>query len=167
MEYLMKNSKQDKLIFTIKPTFEVLTCDFFNLCGATFIITIFLTVFSGIFWGSRDLGIFFTFIFIYYLIIKLFLEFYRKDYEKTKYEFYSNRVECIKTFFGNKRSILKYKEIVQSSLTNSFLQKKYNLGTIIFLTRTGASENSDENKFLIENIKNSKKIYEEVQKLIE
>jgi len=144
-------------------------------------IQLFMTVWAGGFFGGfglfgvkfLDLSLppWFTFVFFGGLaffgipITAYFAK--KKTYAKTKYSFYSDRLEYAEGFWTTENKTIKYKNITEANMRIGVIQKKYGLGTILLSTpATGIQQGKARSGIRILDIENIEKIYNKILELI-
>lgn len=97
------------------------------------------------------------------------------QYKKTKYNFFSNKLEYVDGFFNRVEKELKYTSIREITMKQNLLERLFNIGTIhIFTTASSgyANNNSrhtnmDNNGIRIHCVENVYEQYEKVKRLID
>ena len=83
----------------------------------------------------------------YILVSMIFLYLNKKNFKVTNYKVYADRIELEQGFINHYYTTLNMVDIKEIHLTQNFLQKKFGLGTIIFIT-AGNAENEKSRKLL-------------------
>lgn len=98
-----------------------------------------------------------------------FLTYYakKKTYAKTKYSFYTDRLEYAEGFWAAENKTIKYKNITEANMRKGIIQKKYGLGTIILSTpATGTQQGRARSGIKISDIENVEEVYKKILELI-
>ncbi len=91
----------------------------------------------------------------------------KKTYAKTKYVFYSDRLEYDEGFWTTERKSIKYKNITEANIRRGVVQKMYGLGTIILSTpATGIQRGRARSGIKISDIENAEEVYKKILQLI-
>lgn len=144
-------------------------------------LQLFMTVWAGGFFGgfsmigATAIGLQlprgFTFIFfgaLAFFVVPVFTYFNKKKtYAKTKYVFYSDRLEYDEGFWTTEKKSIKYKDITEANMRRGVIQKRYGLGTIILSTpATGMQRGRARSGIKLSDIENAEEIYRKVLQLI-
>jgi len=94
----------------------------------------------------------------------------KKSVEKTEYMFFQDRVECrvgYAGFFSRQEKFIRYGDIIEVSFQRNMLQRRYGLGTILFLTRAKGGVNQGVQAGAdVSDIENPEAVYGQVKQLI-
>lgn len=175
----------EDLILEIKPKFidyiRMLSLDniAMSVAIASFsIFTGFLTVFLLANINEQALNSFFNLIlcfavnyvvlFLITLKIRVYID--KKNFEVTNYKVYQDRLEFEEGFINHKHTVLKLADIKEIHLTQNFIQRREELGTIKFVT---AANNSypmigiEMSGIAFKDIENSLAVYTKIKQLHE
>ena len=112
--------------------------------------------------------------FVYYMIIfaiflvfsallNLFID--QHNYEATNYKIYNDRIEFEEGFINHKFTTLKIENIKEIHLLQNFIQRKYGVSTIKFIT--SANNGSTNSGISFTDIENAQYIYTKMKQLQE
>ena len=87
----------------------------------------------------------------------------RKQYKCYKYDFYKTKVVYRDSFLNICEKEVKYKFIREVTLMQGFIQRAFNLGTIVLFTN---AESGFANGIRIVNIENPKQVYSQIKETI-
>lgn len=91
----------------------------------------------------------------------------KKTYARTKYLFYSDRLEYAEGFWTAEKKSIKYKDITEANMRKGVIQKRYGLGTIILSTpATGTQQGRSRSGIKISDIENVEEVYKKILNLI-
>lgn len=161
-----KEKIEDKeIVYMVKKTFNYLYMMIHMTQPSTFVIGISLLILSVWFiFKTPYLGII-----ILFLVLTLFgitrlinMIITKKQYEKISYDFYKTKVIFKDEFLNMSKKEIKYKDIKEITMRQTFLQRKFNLGDIIL--RTSAEGYS--NGIVIVDIENVENEYNKIKKII-
>jgi len=169
-----RQRRDNQLLLTLRPKFV-----FLLIIIPVIPFSLFLTIWGGLFFGgffvffnilTGFLGSFccasIVFIIlgpvVYALIVK-------NSYNKTRYDFYTTRLDYFEGFIAIEEKTIRYKNITEVNLRKSFLQRMFGLGTIILSTpATGFSESGRSRSGIkITDIESPDEIYRFVKELVE
>ena len=156
------NSNDNEIKLTVKPTFKfaymmiptTLLWLFFMLMIAL-PITIGEPEVGGIAWG---LGVI-----VLLVILGIIAIFTKAQYKNLTYDFYGSKVIFVDSFFNLSRKEVKYKHIREVTMKESFIQRLFNLGSIVLYTN---AETGVGNGISIVNVENAKEVYAKIKNLI-
>jgi membrane protein YdbS with pleckstrin-like domain len=98
---------------------------------------------------------------VYYYITK-------KNYSKSWYRFYNDRLEFYEGFFIIQEKTIKYGNITELNLRRGFLQRHFKLGTIIISTpATGYSRGRAVSGIRIRDIAEPESVYNKVKEIVD
>lgn len=98
---------------------------------------------------------------VYYFITK-------KNYSKSWYRFYADKLEFYEGFFIIQEKTIKYANITELNLRRGFLQRYFKLGTIIISTpATGYTRGRAMSGIKIRDIAEPEMIYRQVRELVD
>ena len=162
-----KNTKKEKIDdkevqLKVKPTFKFVYMIFpTTLIWLFFMLMIALPVsieepeVGMIFWAIG--------LVILAIIIGIIAIFTKKQYKHLTYEFYNTKVIFVDSFFNLSQKEVKYKHIREVTMKESFIQRWFNLGSIVLYTN---AETGMGNGISIVNVENPKEIYTRIKELI-
>lgn len=98
---------------------------------------------------------------VYYYVTK-------KNYSKSWYRFYPDKLEFYEGFFVIQEKTIKYKNITELNLRRGFLQRRYGLGTIIISTpATGFSRGRAVSGIRIKDIQEPEIAYIRIKEMVD
>lgn len=177
----MSASRRGAHLLEIKPTFHPILMLLRTLARSGFSVG-FFTIWGGGFFGAfgafglgfflgRDPesfmpGIFFITAGISFLlaclssIIWYFTE--RETYANRKVTFYEDEIEFVDGFFNKQRKIIPAKNVREVVINQGWLQTKYNVGTLLFITAAneGGTGSSGIN---LKDVENPEAVYDQIR----
>lgn len=87
----------------------------------------------------------------------------KKHYDGSCYDFYKTKVIYRDNFLNFSEKEVKYKYIREVTMRQSFVQKQFNLGSIILYTN---AETGSRNGIFIKNVENVQQVYEDIKYVI-
>jgi len=107
--------------------------------------------------------------FLSLIVLSFFNE--KLNNKATEYVVYKNRIEYRENFLDSHEIMLLLSDVKEIHLKRSFLQKKFNLGTIRFVTSANTSRTAINGLHTtginFKDIKNSEQIFSDIKQLIE
>lgn len=98
------------------------------------------------------------------------------QYEKAEYNFFEKKIEYKSKYGGMKKKEIKYRNIIEVTMSSSSFEKKYNLGTIWIFTDTARKITGRKTFFwkriwgggiVLRCVENVEEQYEIIKKIIE
>jgi len=144
-------------------------------------IQLFMTVWGAGFCGGfgmlavKTLGLplptWFTFVFfgcLFFFGIPIWTYFGKKRaYAKTEYRFYLDRIEFMQGFWTFETKIVRYDQIMETTLRRGFVQRRHNLGTLFLATpATGFTAGKAASGVAIADVEQPEEVYKAVLHLI-
>ena len=158
--------KDDVPLLTVQPKFDfgyvvlpsLLTLPFFLL-----ILIPFAYIIGGLLGPQMPIiiGVIVIAIVLISYMIEILIQ--KKQYSSYKYEFYKTKVIYKDSFMDISEKEIKYKNIREITMRQTFTQRAFDLGTIVLYT---SAETGYYNGISISYIKDVKKIYEEIKEII-
>lgn len=106
---------------------------------------------------------FFGMIFFFGVVISEYL-IKKKDYAKTEYRIFSTRVEIHNAFLGVSQKTVDYQSIIEISLRQGWIQKKFGLGDLVLSTPATVPEYmASLGGFALTDLENPDHIYQQVR----
>lgn len=175
-------------ILNIKPKFCIFSRAIVNLrkelavtLGLEFIIVTFMMivviatknpVVINLIENSQEEFVLYTYLLVMGLIVFIFplsvllLGFLdKKNFEVTNYKVFDDRIEFDEGFINHKHSSILFKDVKEIHLDQSFIQKKYNIATIRFITSANNAMNETSIRF--QDIENAQIVYNKVKEIHE
>lgn len=164
-----KTLNDDKVIFSLKPKFDLLYKVLKE--GGSLLLILLIFSYSSLFFldGSLMLAIILLIV-ILYLIIKLPIE--KKQYDNLVYNFYKTKVEYKDGFINKEEKELKYKYIREVVMSQNILERFCGIGTIKIFTSASTGYNSrrgnmgSQNGIYIHCVPNVSKQYKRIKQII-
>ena len=89
----------------------------------------------------------------------------KKNFEVTSYKVYNDRIEFEEGFINHKYSSVLFRDIKEIHLDQNFIQSKYNIATIRFVT--AANNSISETSIRFQDIENAQLVYIKVKEIHE
>ena len=89
--------------------------------------------------------------------------FRKKEYDNTCLKFYKTKVFYKYHFLKVEEKEINYNYIVEAKVKQTFIQRMFNLGTIVFYTSANIGY---ENGIYVTNIENVKEVYKKIKEII-
>lgn len=153
----------DVVQLRVKPTYK-----FFYMMSSTLIVFIILLLIFVLPLMAVDgtIGLILALILIlgFTLIIAVKALINKKQYDSYEYCFYKTKVSYRDSFLNLAEKEVKYKYIREITMRQTFIQRFFNLGTILLFTN---AETGFGNGIAIVNIENVKDIYKQIKDLLD
>lgn len=105
-------------------------------------------------------------LFISYLVSIVILGFLdKKNFEVTSYKVYNDKIDFEEGFINHKHSSILFKDVKEIHLDQNFIQRKYNVATIRFIT--AANNPMGETSIRFQDIENVQYVYTKVKEIHE
>lgn len=89
----------------------------------------------------------------------------KKNFEATSYKIYNDKIDFEEGFINHKHSSILFKDVKEIHLDQNFIQRKYNVATVRFIT---ASNNPmGETSIRFQDIENAQYVYTKVKEIHE
>ena len=152
----------NEIKFTVKPTFK-----FGYMMIPTILIWLFFMMMIAlpITIGEPEVGAFFWGIglFVLLIIVVIIATVTKAQYKHLTYDFYGSKVIFVDSFFNLSQKEVKYKYIREVTMKESFVQRWFNLGSIVLYTN---AETGIGNGISIVNVENAKEVYGKIREII-
>ncbi len=151
-----ENVKDDVVQLNVKPTYKLI---YKNIIGINVWLLIFIIPMTA---GLGFAGfIISTLVLLILYAIKIFFE--KKQYNNYSYDFYKTKVCYKDSFLSISEKEVKYKYIREIVMRQSFIQRFFNIGTIVMFTN---AETGFGNGIAIVDVENVKDVYTQIKKII-
>lgn len=90
--------------------------------------------------------------------------FAKLNYNATHYDIYSDRIEFVEGFVNHKHTTINFYDVKEVHLTEGFIQRQFNLGSIKLVTAANTGVNTG---ISLNDIENSNVIYKKIRLLVE
>ena len=105
---------------------------------------------------------------IFPLSVLFFVFLDKKNFEVTSYKVYDDRINFDEGFINHKHSSILFKDIKEIHLDQNFIQKKYNIANIRFITSAGNLNNQYTNIGVnFQDIENVQSVYTKIKEIHE
>ena len=145
-------------VMQVKSTYKLLYSSFGYIVG--FLIFL-LCCFPAFFVDGG--GFVFVILLIYAVIAAISILITKKQYANYNYTFYKTKVVYKDSFLNVSEKEVKYKYIREVTFNQTFIQRFFNIGTIILYTN---AESGFNNGVLIRSVENVKDVYDKVKEVI-
>ena len=85
-------------------------------------------------------------------------------FKVTSYKIYNNKIDLEELFINHKHSSILFKDIKEIHLDQNFIQKKYNIATIRFITAANNLEGETSIRF--QDIENARFVYAKAKEIL-
>lgn len=139
------------IILTVKPTFKFIYqfLPSFIVC----LIILFIPFISLIYTNITTFLLLTLFLVIFFtIILSIILVITKKQYDSYTYNFYKTKVIYIDSFLNISEKEVKYKYIREVTMTQTFIQRLFNIGTIWLYTNAESGLNNGIRIISVENV---------------
>ena len=89
----------------------------------------------------------------------------KKNFEVTSYKVYNDKIDFEEGFINHKHSSILFKDVKEIHLDQNFIQRKYNVATVRFIT--AANNPMGETSIRFQDIENAQYVYTKVKEIHE
>ena len=89
----------------------------------------------------------------------------KKNFEVTSYKVYNDKIDFEEGFINHKHSSIIFKDVKEIHLDQNFIQRKYNVATVRFIT--AANNPMGETSIRFQDIENAQYVYTKVKEIHE
>ena len=90
--------------------------------------------------------------------------FTKLNYNATRYDIYSDRIEFVEGFVNHKHTTISFYDVKEVHLSEGFIQRQFNIGSIKLVTAANTGVNTG---ISLNDIENSNMIYKKIRLLVE
>lgn len=156
------NEEDNDIQIRVKPTFNFIYTIFPAIIAIFILFILSLVIMNE---GDKNFGILFFLIIsgivLLITLIKTFL--IKKQYEKMIYDFYKTKIIYRDSFLNISEKEVKYKYIREINLKQNFIQRFFNLGSIILYTN---AESGSSNGILIQDVLLERNIFKKIKSIV-
>ena len=89
----------------------------------------------------------------------------KKNFEVTSYKIYNDKIDFEECFINHKHSSILFKDVKEIHLDQNFIQRKYNVATVRFIT--AANNPMGETSIRFQDIENAQYVYTKIKEIHE